>query len=87
MYRGADASIHPVISGLSQMPDGNFVLTLTAQPAQNYTLLASTNINLPSAQWPVISTGQVPVGPFMLTDLAATNFPSRFYRLITTQSK
>ena len=56
-------------------------LTLSAVPGQNYTLLATTNLRLAVASWSVVSTGSVPVGPFVLGDPAATNFPQRFYRL------
>ncbi len=58
------------------------LLTLSATPpGQNYTLLATTNLLVPVAAWAVVSTGTVPVGPFVMADPAATNFPQRFYRL------
>jgi autotransporter-associated beta strand protein/T5SS/PEP-CTERM-associated repeat protein len=48
---GAPVLNHPFIS------NGNFVLTGTGAPGTGYTLLSTTNIALPLAQWTTNSTG------------------------------
>ncbi|MEI6077760.1 MAG: C25 family cysteine peptidase [Verrucomicrobiota bacterium] len=84
LYRGAalPAPVAPQVSALAKNNDGTMAVTLTAQPGQTYILAATTNLALPFAAWPVVSTGTVPFGPFVLNDLA-TNQPQRFYRLST----
>ena len=57
------------------------LLTLSATPAKNFTLLATTNLLMPVATWSVVGSGTAPVGPFVVSDPAATNFPQRFYRV------
>lgn len=71
----------PVISEVTLTSSQGCLLTLSATPGQNYALLATTNLWLPLAAWSVVSTGTVPVGPFVLADPAATNSPQRFYRV------
>ena len=85
LYRAAPAPppLPPLISALSLNGNGTLTLTLSAQPGYNYTLVAATNVAQPLASWPVLSTGTVPFGPFAFTDLTATDFAQRFYRLAT----
>ncbi|HEX9047210.1 MAG TPA: hypothetical protein VF988_09310, partial [Verrucomicrobiae bacterium] len=85
IYQGSPAPppVPPTISALSQIANGNFTLTVSAQPNQTYALLAATNVTVPLAAWTVINTGTVPFGPFTLTDVGATNFAQRFYRLVS----
>lgn len=48
----------------------------------NYLVLATTNISLPSAQWPVIATNQFDSsGNFAFTNPISTNSPGLFFRL------
>jgi hypothetical protein len=70
----------PVISGVTFTSTQGSLLTLSVTPAKNYTLLATTNLQAPVAAWSVVSTGTAPVGPFVVPDPAATNFPYRYYR-------
>ena len=85
LYRPAPAppAVRPWLSALRPNSDGTFTLTLSAQPSETYTLLASTNLALCPPAWTVISTGIVPFGPFNVTDPATTNLPQRYYRLVT----
>ena len=93
LYRGSPAPPNqpPWIAGLSQNGVGGggggggegITLTLAAQPGQVYSLLATTNLSLPLTSWSVVSTGIVPFGAFNLSDLTATNYPQRFYQLVT----
>jgi hypothetical protein len=55
-----------------------FQLQLSATPNQNYVLQASTNLT----QWVSVSTNTPSSTPFYLTDPDATNFSSRFYRVL-----
>src|SRR5262249_46512717 len=65
----------------SIVPD--FQLTFSDNtPGATFTVLAATNLSLPLNSWMVL--GQpLPVGPgrFQFTDLEATNYLERFYRL------
>ena len=83
LFRGAalPLPLPPSISALHPDGHGNMVLTLVAQPGQLYSLAATTNLALPFASWPVLSTGTVPFGLFLYTDFTAINFPQRFYHL------
>ena len=84
LYRGAalPTPAAPQLSALSRKADGTVAVTMTAQPGQTYRLLATTNPALPVATWFIVSTGTVPFGPFVLSDVA-TNQVQRFYRLST----
>jgi uncharacterized surface anchored protein len=73
----------PLILAITLTSTQGSLLTLSVTPGQYYTLLATTNLLAPITAWSVVSTGTAPVGPFMLTDPEATNFPQRFYRART----
>jgi hypothetical protein len=71
----------PAISAVTFTSTQGSLLTLSATPAKNFTLLATTNLLMPVATWSVVGSGTAPVGPFVVSDPAATNFPQRFYRV------
>jgi hypothetical protein len=51
----------------------------------SFSVLATTNIALPSSSWTVLGAAvETPAGSgqFQFTDLQATNYPHRFYRVI-----
>jgi hypothetical protein len=83
LYRAAPRPppIAPVIAGVQRADNGGVTLTFTAQPGQSYSVLVSTNLEPPA--WSVLHSGIVPFGPFGWCDSGATNFPQRFYRLVT----
>jgi hypothetical protein len=67
---------------LTGLPSGtNFVLSFTNLPGSTYTLLATTNINLPITNWPTLGivTDTVP-GQFQFTDTQAGSQELRVYR-------
>jgi hypothetical protein len=68
------------IRDVAHMPNGSIHLYFFAWPGVNYTLQATTD--LLSSNWQNLST-LVPAmdGTFDYVDLAATNYPGRFYRL------
>ncbi len=73
--------IAPVIAGVRRADNREVTLAFSAQPGQSYSVLATTNLEPPA--WSVLHSGIVPFGPFGLCDSGATNFPQRFYRLMT----
>ena len=62
----------------SAFSNGVFQLQLSATPNQTYVLQASTNLT----KWFSVSTNTPSATPFYLTDPDATNFSSRFYRVL-----
>jgi hypothetical protein len=45
-------------------------------------VVASTNVALPSSDWTALAPAiEGPAGEFHFTDVAATNYATRFYRL------
>lgn len=78
------AGYHPSINQtLSQ--DGNLLITGTGgQPNAPYSILTSTNISLPPAQWaPIGSNSFDGAGTFTFTSAPAPNSPQLYYRLQT----
>jgi hypothetical protein len=71
----------PLILAITLTSTQGSLLTFRAGLGQNYTVLAATNLLAPITAWSVVSTGTAPVGPFVVPDLEATNFPQRFYRV------
>ncbi|MGC3957430.1 MAG: hypothetical protein QM813_05555 [Verrucomicrobiota bacterium] len=60
-------------ANILQLPATNVV------PGLTYRLLGSTNLS----DWSGIQTSTPPANPAMFTDPRATNYPNRFYRLVT----
>jgi hypothetical protein len=73
----------PVISAVTFTSNQGSLITLSATPTKNYTLLATTDLLAPISSWSVVSTGAAPVGSFVVADPAATNFLQHFYRART----
>jgi len=72
----------PVLTGSERTESGAFSFTLTNTPGARFSVLASTNLFLPSDQWNVLdSVIENPPGVFQFTDDTATNDPARFYQL------
>jgi fibronectin-binding autotransporter adhesin len=73
------------IGQLGHAVDGNFVMTGTSAAAgQGYRVLATTNVADPLS-WILAGSGTFNAGDggFAFTDLSSTNFPQRFYRVVT----
>ena len=58
---------------------GGFQLTFTGPVGQSYSVMASEKLSTPKSTWPIIGTGTFAATKTIFTDVAATNFPSRFY--------
>jgi len=62
---------------------GDFSLSGTGPVGEGYRILATTNLELPLVNWPVVDTGVFTGGVFSFTDTQATNYALRFYRVVT----
>ena len=83
----APAGNPPQLAGSSYLPDGGtnaFTFMFTNVPDADFTVLATTNVSLPSGQWtPVGIAAQSPPGQYQFTQPDATNYPQRFYRVVS----
>jgi autotransporter-associated beta strand protein len=68
----------PAPSLTAQTTNGLANLTFSGTTNVNYQVLASTNL----VNWMPLVTTNPPVLPFVWTDLQATNYPFRFYRVL-----
>jgi len=73
----------PHIGQITQQPDRNYQLSGVGPDGQTYSILATTNVNLPIADWVPVGSGTFTSGAFTFTDLGATNYPRRFYNVVT----
>ena len=71
-----------ILTGSVKPAGGGFQLNFTNAPGGSFSVLATTNLMLPPANWPVLGTAtEVLPGQYQFTDLAATNAAGRFYRV------
>ena len=74
-------TVGPQFASLAQSADGNFQLSGTGAAGVTYTLNAATNL-IPPVVWISVTNAVADqTGLFQLSDLSATNFPLRFYRI------
>jgi len=72
----------PVLTSLMTLPGGMFRFNFTNATPVNFTVLASTNVALPTSNWTVLGSATViSPGVYQFTDALGTNFPQRFYRV------
>lgn len=70
----------PHLETIERLADGNMLLVAQGEPGREYHLQASADLNGPS--WSAIATNTAGVsGQVEFADRAATNHPSRFYRI------
>jgi alpha-tubulin suppressor-like RCC1 family protein len=70
------------ISGLAKPAGGAFQFTFTNNPGARFTVLMTTDLALPLANWtPIGSALEVFPGQFQFSDPQATNDAARFYRV------
>jgi len=70
------------VTGSSISSGGAFQLSFTNLSGLGFTVLGSTNVALPVAQWTVLGAPvENPPGRYQFTDPQATNNPTRFYRV------
>jgi autotransporter-associated beta strand protein len=73
----------PHVGTITRTSDGNFQLTGTGPGTASYRILATANVGLPLTNWVQVSSGNFTGGAFSFTDLNATNYPLRFYSVVT----
>jgi hypothetical protein len=72
----------PRLTSISRMSNGAFQFSITNPNSFPFTALATTNLTLPSSNWTVLGPAtEIFPGQFQFTDVAATNFPARFYQI------
>jgi len=89
-YLAVDGTLHatngvvvtPVVTS-SGFSGGSFRLSGTGTLVAPYSITATTNLTLPFSSWSNIGSGTFSNGVFNFVDSTATNFPIRFYRLVT----
>jgi fibronectin-binding autotransporter adhesin len=90
-YLAVDGTLHvtngpaitPAITGITTGPGGTIKISGTGTLVAPFTVLITTNITTPLANWQVIGTGTFSNGSFNFTDTSATNSPRRFYQVTT----
>jgi hypothetical protein len=79
------ASIAPIqITGAEILGDRSFQLSFSNLASANFEVLASTNVALPTSNWPTLGSAiEMPPGSgqYQFSDPQATNLPQRFYRV------
>jgi uncharacterized protein with beta-barrel porin domain len=79
------ATAVPQFSAITPASDGNFSFSGTGAAGVTYELDAATNLELPMLWFFVTNTVADQNGLFQLSDQSATNFPQRFYRIMSNQ--
>ena len=75
------AASAPLLKGVA-IQSGTFSFGFNYGPVADFTVLASTNVGLPSSQWSILGAAvQYLPGQYQFTDLNATNYTRRFYRV------
>lgn len=74
-------AIPPNIASAARQTNGAFQVSGTGPHGAAFRLLATTNLSLPRANWPVLTNGTLSGGVFTYSDSQATNYPQRFYRI------
>ncbi len=76
-------AVPPAITSSGPSVAGTFQLNGTGPRGSTYHMLASTNLALPMASWSVLTNATFSGGVFTFTDKQATNYPWRFYQVVT----
>ena len=72
----------PRLGGMMIPSNHSCFFSFTNFPGTRFAVLSSTNLNLPASNWPVLGyTTETSPGQFQFADLAATNSPTRYYRV------
>jgi len=76
-------AVPPMITSSEPSATGAFQLNGTGPRGSTFHMLASTNLVQPMAGWSVLTNATFSGGVFTFTDKQATNYPRRFYRVVT----
>jgi len=83
LYDSAPTFLNPILSPM-RLGDGSFQFRFSNPSGESYHILASPNFTAPLNAWSNlgVATETSPgSGQFQFTDLQATNYPHRFYRV------
>ena len=72
----------PAVSSFGLGSDRNFQMSGTGAADQPYRILANTNVANPLS-WVEVTNGTFAGGTFSFTDVGSTNYPRRFYRVVS----
>jgi hypothetical protein len=73
-----------VFGGVSALPNnGGLQLVFSGSNGHNYSLLATTNLTLPLTNWVTVATGSFLGLPVTNIVLGTTNYPQRFYDILS----
>ena len=76
-------AVPPAFTSTGPSVAGAFQLNGTGPRGSTYHVLASTNLGLPRTSWPALTNAMFSGGVFTFTDRQATNYPRRFYQVVT----
>ena len=72
----------PALTSSLWLADGSFRFSFTNVTPINFTVIASTNVALPTSSWTVLGSAlMISPGTYQFTDIQATNFARRFYQV------
>ncbi|MGC9944644.1 MAG: hypothetical protein ABSE48_22710 [Verrucomicrobiota bacterium] len=78
----ANLNGRPVVAAAKVPAPGQFSFQFTGNPSGSYSVLATTNLILPLADWTVLGSATLVSSDFFqYVDTHATNYPQRFYKL------
>lgn len=70
------------LSNVTKLLDGTIQFYFTNIPDLSFIAYGTTNLSVPFSNWTVLNgPTEISPGQYQLTDLEATNYPQRFYRL------
>jgi hypothetical protein len=70
------------LSSAAKLGDGSFRFSFTNSSGAMFSVLASTNLNLPLSNWTILGGAtEISAGQFQFTNPQATNSGQRFYRI------
>jgi hypothetical protein len=73
----------PRITNCVWSGSGAFTLSGVGSASAGYRIFATTNLAPPASNWTATATGNFSGGVFNFTDVQTTNYPQRFYRVVT----
>jgi len=81
-FGSSNLSLPVVIGSASRTGSGGVQLTFTNSPGAAFSVLATTNLSLPLANWILLGAAtEVTPGSYRFTDLQSTNAPFKFYKV------
>ena len=74
----------PLLTNPAKQVNGTLTFSFTNIPNADFTVLASTNVALPLGRWSILSlVTQGSPGQYQFSDPVATNYPQRFYQVVS----